>query len=91
MHAWQDIHFCYIARKLAFMQEADISLVGPLQILLQGNPIHVVLKRLQSKGTDVTRMHEIAVTLYELGIWDFSRLADEAGRYMIDGNHYLCH
>ena len=31
-------------------------------------------------------MHRIAVPLYKLGIWDFSRLADEAGRYMIDGN-----
>ena len=31
-------------------------------------------------------MHRISVPLYELGIWDLSRLADGAGRYMIDTN-----
>ena len=70
------------------MQEADISLVGPLNILLQSNPIHVVLKRLQAliKGINGSKMHRIAVPLYELGIQDFSRLADEAGRSMSDAN-----
>ena len=74
MHAWQDMRFRSIARKLAFTQEADNCLVGPLNILLQGNPIHVAMKRLQAliKGTNVNKMHRIAVPLYALGIWDFS-------------------
>ena len=70
------------------MQEAGIDLAGPMEILLAGNPIHTVLKRLQVliKGINVSKMHRISVPLYELGIWDFSRLADGAGRYMIDTN-----
>ena len=74
------------ARKLAFMDEAGISLAGPMKILLRGNPIDCVLKRLQAiiKGIDVSKMHRISVPLYELGIWDFNRLVDAAGRHMID-------
>ena len=88
MCAWQDLRYCSIARKLAFMQEAGIDLTGPIIILLAGNPIHTVLKRLQVliKGVDVSKMHRISVPLYEVGIWDFSRLTNGAARYMIDIN-----
>ena len=69
MCAWQDSRYCSIAKKLAFMQEAGIELAGPMEILLAGNPIHTVLKRLQGliKGINVSKMHRISVPLYELG------------------------
>ena len=57
-----------------------------MKILLQGNPIDHVLRRLQAviKGINVNKLHRISVPLYELGIWDFNRLVDAAGRHMID-------
>ena len=57
-----------------------------MNILLQGNPIDSVLRRMQAliKGVNVNKMHRISIPLYELGIWDFTRLVDAAGRYMID-------
>ena len=38
------------------------------------------------KGINVSKMRRISEPPYEQGIWDFSRLADGAGRYMIDTN-----
>ena len=52
--AWQDSRYCSIARKLAFMQEAEIDLAGPMEILLAGNPIHTFLNRCRCSSREST-------------------------------------
>ena len=85
VHAWQESRYCYLVRQLAFMQEG-ITLKGPMEIALDGNVIDKVLKQLQSniKGINVNKLHQITMSLSELGMYDFSRLCNVAGRYMID-------
>ena len=43
------------------MQEAGVNLAGPMEILLAGNAIHTVLKRLQAliKVINVSKMHAV--------------------------------
>ena len=62
------------------MQEAGITLKGPLEIALDGNVTDKVLRQLQSiiKGINVNKLQRITMPLYELGMYDFSRLV--AGR-----------
>lgn len=86
MDAWQETHYCSIVRDLDVMQEENFHSVGPLEILLQGNPTDSVLKRLQAwiRSTNVRKLQRIAEPLRELGIWVFSQLAGEAGYCMID-------
>ena len=84
--SWQEARYCSLARKLAFMQEAGVVLQGPLEIALEGNAIHNVLSRLKAiiRGINVNKINRIAVPLYELGIFDFSRLTNAAGTHMMD-------
>ena len=88
VHAWQHLRYCSLVRKLAFMQEAGITLKGPMEIALAGNVIDKALRQLQSiiKGSTVNKLHRITMPLYELGMYDFSRLCDVAGRNMIDAD-----
>ena len=83
MHAWQECRYCSLVRKVAFRQEAGITLKGPMVKV-----IDKVLRQLQSviKGINVNILHRITMPLYELGMCDFSRLCDVAGRYMIDAD-----
>ena len=68
------------------MQEAGIDLAGPMDIQLAGTPIQKVLKRWQvlNQGINISKMHRTSVSLYELEIWDLTKNADVAGKYMID-------
>ena len=91
VHAWQESRYCSLARKLAFMQEvqeAGITLKGSMETALDGNVIDKVLRQLQSiiKGINVNKLHRITMPLYELGMYDFSRLCDVASRCMIDAD-----
>ena len=59
-----------------------------MEIALDGNVIDKVLRQLQTiiKGMNVSKLHRVTMPLYELGMYDFSRLCDVAGKYMIDAD-----
>ena len=70
------------------MHDAGINLKGPMELALKGNALNNVMKRLQStiKGINVNKINRVVVPLYELGIYDFSKLTDAGGKHMIDAN-----
>ncbi len=70
------------------MHDAGIKLKGPMEIALKGNALDNVMKRLQStiKGINVNKINRVVVPLYELGIYDFSKLTDAGGKRMIDAD-----
>ncbi len=78
IQTWQESRHCTLARKIAFMHDAGIKLKGPMEIALNGNALDNVMKRLQStiKGINVNKINRVVVPLYELGIYDFSKLTE---------------
>ncbi len=85
---WQESRHCSLARKIAFMHDAGINLKGPMEIALKGNALNNVMKRLQGtiKGINVNKINRIVIPLYELGIYDFSKLTNAGGKRMIDAD-----
>ncbi len=88
IQTWQESRHCSLARKIAFMHDAGIKLKGPMEIALKGNALNNVMNRLQStiKGINVNKINRVVVPLYELGIYDFSKLTDAGGQRMIDAD-----
>ncbi len=70
------------------MHDAAINLKGPMEIAQKGHALNNVMKRLQStiKGINVNKINRVVVLLYELGIYDFSKLTDAGGKHMMDAN-----